>query len=104
MSGTSLTIAGILVHITVALVWSTVFVVAYDNLAALRRITASPAGVLAVAAVYGPLIWVVMSMVVIRLRTGRPAVINTRWWIQVVGHIFAVALPIVATTRRVSPR
>lgn len=103
-SGTSLTIAGIVVHITVALVWSTVFVVAYDNAAALRRMTATPAGVLAVAAVYGPLIWVVMSMVVIRFRTGRPPAINTRWWIQIVGHIFFVALPIVATTRRVSRR
>jgi len=101
-SGTSLTIAGIAVHITVALVWSTVFVVAYDNLPALRRITATPAGVLAVAAVYGPLIWIVMSAVVIRLATGRPPAITNRWWIQIAGHIFFVALPIVATTRRVS--
>jgi len=101
-SGTALTIAGVVVHITVALVWSTVFVVAYDNLAALRRMTASPAGVLAVAAVYGPLIWIVMSAVVIRIATGRPPAITNRWWIQIAGHIFFVALPIVVTTRRVS--
>jgi hypothetical protein len=104
LSGTALTIAGIVVHIIVALVWSTVFLVAYDNLPALRRMTTSPAGVLTVAAVYGPLIWIVMSMVVIRLRTGRPPAITGRWWIQVVGHIFFVALPIVAMTRKVSSR
>ena len=103
-SGTALTIAGVVVHITVALVWSTVFLVAYDNLAALRRMTASPAGVLAVAAVYGPLVWVVMSAVVIRIATGRPPAITSRWWIQIVGHIFAVALPIVFMTRRVTSR
>ena len=104
LSGTPLTIAGIGVHITVALVWSTVFVVAYDNIAALRRMTASPGGVWAVAAVYGPLIWIVMSAVVIRIATGRPPAITYRWWVQIVGHIFFVALPIVATTRQVSRR
>jgi hypothetical protein len=102
--GTTLTIAGIVVHICVALVWSMVFLIAYDNSSALRRMVASPAGVLTVAAIYGPLIWIVMSAIVIRIATGRAPSITYRWWVQVAGHIFFVALPIVLMTRRTSAR
>ena len=93
-------IAGLAVHVTVALVWTTVFLVAYDNSASLRHLTASRFGVLKVAAIYGPLIWVVMAMVVIRVATGRTPPITYRWWIQFFGHIIFVALPIVAMTVR----
>ena len=102
--GTALTIAGVVVHLVVALVWSTVFFVACQNLPALRRAIATPAGAFGVAAVYGPLIWIVMSMVVIRIATGRPPAITSRWWIQTAGHIFFVATPIVFMTRRVNAR
>jgi hypothetical protein len=37
---------------------------------------------------------------VIPLRTGRPPVINERWWIQFFGHAIFVALPIVAMISR----
>jgi uncharacterized membrane protein YagU involved in acid resistance len=52
--------------------------------------------VLTVAAVYGPIIWMVMSLAIIPLFTHRPPAINGRWWVQFFGHIPAVALPIVA--------
>jgi uncharacterized membrane protein YagU involved in acid resistance len=51
--------------------------------------------VFAVAAVYGPVIWLVMSLVVIPMLTHRPPAINIRWWVQLVGHVPFVALPIV---------
>ena len=44
---------------------------------------------------YGPFIWTVMSVVVIPLLVHRPPSINVRWWVQFVGHIPFVALPIV---------
>lgn len=89
-------IAGVAVHFGVALGWSLVFLIAYESSAALRRLTATTSGVVAVAAVYGPLIWVVMSMVVIRMATGRAPAITNRWWIQFVGHALFVGLPIVS--------
>ena len=98
--GNTLAIAGLATHFGVALAWSTIFLIAYDNSAALRRITASPGGAIKVAAVYGPLIWVVMSMVVIRLATGRAPAITYRWWIQFVGHAMFVGLPIVSMISR----
>jgi hypothetical protein len=93
--GTLLAAAGLFVHFCVALTWSIVFLIAYENSAALRRIVSSPFGVIKVAAVYGPLIWVVMSMVVIRAASGRAPAITYRWWVQFFGHAIFVALPIV---------
>lgn len=51
-------------------------------------------------AVYGPAIWVVMSLVVIPFLTGRPPTVTYRWWIQLAGHAAFVGLPIVATIAR----
>jgi hypothetical protein len=61
----------------------------------LRSVLDSPYGVLEVAAVYGPMIWIVMSVVVIPLLTRRPVAITGRWWIQLAGHVVFVGLPIV---------
>jgi len=50
-----------------------------------------------VAALYGPFIWMVMSLVVIPLLLHRPPTITIRWWIQLIGHIPFVGVPIVAS-------
>ena len=52
------------------------------------------------AAVYGPLIWLVMSLAVIPLATGRPPAFGFRWWVQVLAHVPFVSLPLVFTARR----
>jgi hypothetical protein len=38
--------------------------------------------VVKVASVYGPFIWMVMSLAVIPLLLHRPPTINVRWWVQ----------------------
>jgi hypothetical protein len=98
--GRALAIVGLLMHFGVALAWSTVFLIAYEASAPLRRIVASRLGVVKVAAVYGPLVWVVMSLVVIATFTGRPTVITVRWWNQFFGHAVFVGLPIVSMIAR----
>ena len=90
---------GIALHFAVAFVWSALFVFVVSRLGFVRRLLASPTGVLAVAAVYGPLIWSVMSFVVIQSFTQRPPTINFRWWVQFFAHIPFVALPIVWSAR-----
>jgi uncharacterized membrane protein YagU involved in acid resistance len=87
---------GLLMHFGVAFGWSAVFLVLVRSSPWIRGLLASPTGVIAVAAVYGPLIWMAMSLAIIPLFTHRPPVINIRWWVQLVGHIPFVALPIVA--------
>ena len=93
--------AGIAVHFAVALTWASLFVAVARNWCALRDAIRTPRGALAVAAVYGPAIWLVMSLVVIPLATGRPPRFGPRWWIQVGAHIPFVSLPLVFTARRV---
>lgn len=98
--GARTTLVGLLLHCAVALGWSAVFLALYLAWPRLRRALASPRGVLAVAALYGPAIWLVMSLAVIPLLGGRPPAFVFRWWVQLVGHIPFVAVPIVAMISR----
>jgi hypothetical protein len=49
-------------------------------------------------------IWLMMSLVVIPLATGRPPRIGVRWWVQVVAHVPFVTIPLVFTARKVLQR
>jgi hypothetical protein len=91
---------GLVMHASVALVWTTVFLVLVLLSPTLRRIVATPAGILGVSTLYGPVIWMVMSFLVIARVTGRPQPLSDRWWVQLFAHIPFVALPIVATIGR----
>ena len=90
---------GLVMHVGVALAWSALFVAAIVAWPALRRMVVGIGGALAVAAVYGPLVWIVMSFAVIPALTGRPPQVGMRWWIQLAGHIGFVALPMVLVVR-----
>ncbi len=66
---------------------------------------ASPLGPLKVAALYGPFVWMVMSLAIVPLLVHRPPTINIRWWVQFVGHMPFVGLPIaVSLAPAVRPR
>jgi hypothetical protein len=93
-------IAGVIMHFGVAFTWSAIFLILYERSRRLRDLVASRLGVLKVAAVYGPLVWVAMSLVVIPALTGRPPAITIRWWNQFFGHAIFVGLPIVAMIAR----
>jgi hypothetical protein len=95
--GSRAVLIGLGLHLTVALTWSAVFLLLYESIGALRAITSSIGGVIAVACVYGPLIWMTMSFVVVQHFTHRPPTVTFRWWVQFFGHIPFVALPIVAS-------
>ena len=97
--GLRTTAIGLLMHFGVAFGWSAVFLALVLASSWLRGVLASPLGVVAVASVYGPLIWMTMSLVLIPLFSHRPPAINVRWWVQFFGHIPFVALPIVAIVR-----
>jgi hypothetical protein len=86
---------GLALHFGVAFTWSAVFPGALRDGAAAALRPRDAIGVPAVAAVYGPAIWVVMSIGVIPLLTGHAAVVTHRWWIQLAGHVVFVGAPIV---------
>src|SRR4051812_25993311 len=72
--------AGLGLHLLVALAWSTIFVLALERVGALRAAVARPGGAVAVAVVYGPFIWLVMSLLVIAAATGKSPTFGFRWW------------------------
>jgi hypothetical protein len=98
--GTTTALLGVLMHFGVAFGWSALFLFLVLRSSWLDRVLASEHGVLKVAAVYGPFIWLVMSLAVIPLLLHRPPAINSRWWTQLIGHFPFVGLPIVTSIAR----
>jgi hypothetical protein len=98
--GMATVLLGIAMHVGVAFAWSAVFLIILQRSAWLRSMLESPLGTLRIAVVYGPLIWIIMSAVVIPLLTGKPLVVTGRWWIQLAGHAVFVGLPIVSAIGR----
>jgi hypothetical protein len=93
--GIRTTALGIFMHCAVAFFWSAIFVFAVMPSTQIRKVLATRLGTLKVAAVYGPAVWLVMSLVVIPLLAHRPPKISSRWLVQLLGHIPFVGLPIV---------
>lgn len=99
--GAATVAAGLGLHLAVAFTWSALFVAAAWAWPALRRAIRTRGGAFAVAALYGPVIWLVMSLAVIPLATGRPPRFGFRWWVQLGAHVPFVTLPLVFMARRV---
>jgi hypothetical protein len=95
--GTPTALLGLLMHFGVAFGWSAVFLLLVKRTSFIPRALSGRHGVLRVASVYGPFIWLVMSLAVIPLLLHRPPSITIRWWVQLIGHIPFVAIPIVAS-------
>jgi len=94
--GTRTALIGVLMHVGVAFGWSAVFLFGVMRASLVRRALASRYGVIKIASVYGPFIWLVMSLAVIPVLLHRPPSITFRWWVQFFGHIPFVAVPIVS--------
>ena len=73
-----------------------VFIFVLMRSARIRGMLASRYGPLKVASVYGPAIWLVMSLLVIPILLRQPPSISIRWWVQLFGHFPFVGVPIVA--------
>lgn len=100
--GNSTASVGVLMHFGIAFWWSAVFLLILVRVPWICQTLTSPYGRLKIAALYGPAIWMVMSLAVIPFLLHRPPVINVRWWVQFLGHIPFVGLPIAGTAGRVS--
>jgi hypothetical protein len=98
--GARTALIGVLMHCGVAFGWSAVFLFMLTRSSSIRSVLASPYGVAKIASVYGPFIWLVMSLAVIPLLLHRLPTLNNRWWIQLIGHVPFVGLPIVASVGR----
>jgi len=95
--GSSTVLLGLLMHVAVAFWWSAVFLFVVLRAGWVRDLLASPYGTVKVAALYGPCVWLVMSLVVIPILAHHAPAISFRWWVQLIGHFPFVGLPIVAS-------
>ncbi len=95
--GITTVLIGILMHFGVAFFWSAVFLFVMMRMGWVQRVLASPAGTIKMAALYGPSIWLVMSLLVIPAFLHHPPAITTRWWIQFIGHFPFVGLPMITS-------
>jgi hypothetical protein len=91
---------GVLMHFGVAFGWSAVFLFLVLRSSWVRGLLASSYGVAKVAALYGPFVWMVMSLAAIPILVQRPPTIGVRWWVQLIGHFPFVGIPIVASSTR----
>ncbi|MDQ2664456.1 MAG: hypothetical protein M3Z05_00420 [Gemmatimonadota bacterium] len=87
--------AGLALHMLVAFTWSGLLLMAVRRSYTLRAVIDSPYGILKVAAVLGPVIWLVMSLVVIPTMTHRLPAFTPAYFEMLVGHIFFVGIPMV---------
>src|SRR4029079_12988447 len=93
-------LVGMLMHLTVALFWSGLFILALQNSEKLRAaIQRAPTAIL-VALLYGMMIWLVMSLVVIPTLVHRPPTMTLKWWVQFIGHPLFVVTPMILLNRK----
>lgn len=102
--GASTVALGILMHFGVAFGWSGIFLFLVLRWSWIQAVLKSRYGIAKIASLYGPFIWIVMSLAVIPALTHRAPTITIRWWIQLIGHIPFVGLPIVACSFRAVTR
>ena len=91
--GTSMVLAGLGLHILVAFTWSVLLLLAVQRSHRLRAIIDSPYGILKVASVLGPMIWLVMSLLVIPSMTHRLPGFTPAYFAMLLGHVFFVGVP-----------
>lgn len=101
--GTTTFALGIALHVTVALAWSVIFLLALRSSRLVPRMLSWRYGALDVALWYGPLVYVVMSLALIPLFTHRVPPINVNWITVLLGHIPFVGLPIALIVGRAAP-
>jgi hypothetical protein len=94
-AGVGPALLGLLLHFCVAFFWSFVYFILTRSNSSLRSLVRSPAGAAAFALVYGPCIWLVMSMLLIPAFVHRSPTFTPIWWVQLVGHALFVVGPMI---------
>jgi uncharacterized membrane protein YagU involved in acid resistance len=103
--GTPTALLGVVLHFTIALIWTSIYALIVRRLALVQRLVATTAGTILVGAVYGALIWLSMDYIVIPLsRATFTPPGNPVFWQQLVWHMVGVGQVIVWLTERVFAR
>ncbi|MEO7964162.1 MAG: hypothetical protein ABIT38_09680 [Gemmatimonadaceae bacterium] len=103
-SGMPTIVLGAFLHFTIALIWTTIFVLATRRSTALTSIVSRTGGALVFGYVYGMFIWLAMNFIVIPLSHAKVTPLSAPvFWIMLFGHGIFVGIPIVMLARDRSP-
>ena len=97
--GIPMALVGIGMHFFTATFWSLVFILIVRSSKQIQKTIMTWPGALVAAGIYGPSIWLFMSLVFIPAMVHRHPTIGLKWWVQLIGHIPFVALPMVLVNR-----
>jgi len=88
-------VLGAVLHFTIALTWSTVYLIAWRRSEALQRLTTTLGGTIVVGLAFGEFIWLFMRLIVMELSRIQTGSLNS-WifWVQVAIHPIVVGIPI----------
>ena len=99
--GWSTALLGVLLHFSVALAWSVVWIVGYERSDFLQRATSTPIRAVVVGAAYGIFVWLAMHFIVLPLTFSKPGpLLNFGSILVGVAHVLVVGPPIVLLARR----
>jgi hypothetical protein len=98
--GIPFALIGIGMHIVTATWWSLVFILILRESSRVRSAIMNRAGAITVALIYGPAIWLIMSLVFIPAMVHRMPAIGLKWWVQLIGHALFVVGPMIFVCRR----
>jgi hypothetical protein len=94
--GHATALLGVSLHFLIATVWAAIFALLVMRIRFVARLLETTGGTMAVAMIYGPLVWVAMDFIVIPLSHAQHTPpTSPGFWRLLVGHAFVVGLPIV---------
>lgn len=94
--GQATALLGLGLHFLIATIWAAIFALVVMRIRFVARLLETTSGTIAVAMIYGPLVWVAMDFIVIPLSHAQHTPLSSPgFWRLFVGHAFVVGLPIV---------
>ena len=92
---------GLLLHLTIAIGWTSLYAMAWQRWAPLRRLTATTSGRVTAGLIYGIVVWLGMNIIVVPLsRANMAPLFSLSSFLQLIWHPIGIGLPIALIVRK----
>ena len=86
---------GLILHFTIALGWTILYLLSYEKWGPLRRLTTTGTGRVKAGLIYGLVVWFGMNIIVVPLSRANPApLFSLNFFLQLFWHPIGIGLPI----------
>ncbi len=91
---------GLLLHFTIALGWTILYLLLFEKWPPLRRLISSGAGRVKAGLIYGLVVWFVMNIIIVPLSRANPIPLySLNFYLQLLWHPIGIGLPIALIVR-----